>query len=116
MNTDDVHWSVNTDDTPMSEYVVEPCPLCEEPVALDQINNRSQRIGGMGGNRTAHRECLLRSGIGGIGHLENHAYWCLQMHDPDGGRTYRQSALEVDQWVVDHGVEATVARSFQDQP
>ena len=81
------------------------CPLCEEPVTWRHIEDRAQRVGGLGGGRFAHRECLLRSGLGGIGHLEDHAYWCNEMNDPDGGRTYRQSALEVDQWVTDHGVE-----------
>ena len=45
--------------------------------------------------RLAHRECMLRSVTGGIGHLEDHDYWCVKMGDPDGGRTYRQSAIEV---------------------
>lgn len=51
-----------------------------------------------------HRECLAREVIGGIGHLEDHEFWCETMHDPDGGRTYRQSALEVVAWVREHGV------------
>jgi len=46
----------------------------------------------------AHRECLLREVMGGIGHLEDHDFWCLGVGDPDGGRTYRQSALEVAEW------------------
>jgi hypothetical protein len=51
----------------------------------------------------------LRTALGGIGHLENHAYWCKEMHDPDGGRTLRQSALEVDEWVHRHGAAAAAA-------
>jgi hypothetical protein len=42
-----------------------------------------------------HRECALRDTLGGIGHHEDHARWCVQGHDPDGGRSRRQSALEV---------------------
>lgn len=57
------------------------------------------------GRRSAHRECMLRTVLGGIGHLEDHQHWCNEMHDPDGGRTFRQSALEVDAWVHKHGVE-----------
>lgn len=106
--TEEIFWSVNRDDTPMSEYVVEPCPLCEEPVTLDQINDRATRVGGLGGNRIAHRECLLRSTLGGIGHFEDHARWCVELGDPDGGRTYRRSALEVDEWVHEHGVQAAL--------
>jgi hypothetical protein len=42
-----------------------------------------------------HKECGLRAVSGGIGHFEDHQLWCKTRHDPDGGRTYRQSALEV---------------------
>jgi hypothetical protein len=82
--------SGNGAEIPMSYY----CPLCEEPILLNEdfgpIN---------GGTERAHRECLLRCVMGGIGHLTNHAYWCVEMYDPDGGRSYRQSALEVDQYI-----------------
>jgi len=75
------------------------CPLCEEPVLA---NDDSHPVSGI----PAHRECLLRNVMGGIGHIENHAYWCNEMHDPDGGRTYRQSGIEVDQWIAKHGFSA----------
>jgi hypothetical protein len=42
-----------------------------------------------------HKECGFRAVSGGIGHFEDHHYWCQTRHDPDGGRTRRQSALEV---------------------
>jgi hypothetical protein len=42
-----------------------------------------------------HKECGLRAVSGGIGHFEDHHYWCQVRHDPDGGRSRRQSALEV---------------------
>jgi hypothetical protein len=75
------------------------CELCSEPLtAQDDIHPVMPGA--------AHRECLLRCVLGGIGHLENHAYWCLEKHDPDGGRTYRQSALEVDEWVMNHERDA----------
>jgi hypothetical protein len=72
---------------------VTSCQLCGEPVEPGDDDVHPVRPG------VAHRPCLLRSVVGGIGHLENHARWCLIEHDPDGGRTYRQSALEVDEWV-----------------
>jgi len=78
------------------------CPLCDEPVTTAHIADRAQRVGGAGGNAYAHRECLLRSVMGGFGHLTDHLYWCLTMHDPDGGMTYRQSALAVDEWAHAH--------------
>lgn len=46
---------------------------------------------------------MMRSVASGIGHIEKHEYWCLQEHDPDGGRTYRQSALEVWDWISMNG-------------
>lgn len=73
------------------------CLLCGEPIT--DHPSTCARIGNLVNDvfeqRLAHRECMVRSVTGGIGHLENHAYWCVKMGDPDGGRTYRQSALEV---------------------
>ena len=42
-----------------------------------------------------HRECALRSVMGGIGHLVDHERYCHGEHGPDAGLTYRQSA-----WLV----------------
>jgi hypothetical protein len=81
------------------------CVLCTEPVDPD---DDTRPIGTEDGMRQAHRECLLRSVLGGIGHLTDHFYWCIQMHDPDGGCTYRQSALECDAWVRRHGITAAI--------
>ena len=76
------------------------CPLCEEPVTAEQsADPGAQRLGGLGGYRVAHRECLLRDVRGGIGHLEDHAFWCIEANDSDAGRTRRQSAIAVDEWV-----------------
>lgn len=55
---------------------------------------------------TGHRECFLRNGVGGIGHLIAHDYWCTQHHDPDAGLTYRQSALLTDLYISLVGVSA----------
>lgn len=57
------------------------------------------------GPQPAHRSCMLREVIGGIGHLIAHDYWCTQMHDPDAGLTRRQSALLVQEYVRVLGVE-----------
>lgn len=57
----------------------------------------------------AHRECRLRNALGGIGHLMDHAHFCLEMHDPDAGMTYRESAKLVDVWVMLRGVDAAAA-------
>jgi hypothetical protein len=80
-----------------------PCVMCEEPI---QDGDRGTFIGviapvtnGHPAYGPVHRECSLRAVLGGIGHLENHHYWCKERRDPDGGRSYRVSALLVWDWV-----------------
>lgn len=48
-----------------------------------------------------HRECGLRSVMGGIGHLVDHAHYCRSDHGPDAGFSYRQSALLVWQTICE---------------
>ena len=50
---------------------------------------------------TQHRECSLRSVMGGIGHLVNHARYCRSEIGTDGGLNYRQSAWLVWRHLVD---------------
>ncbi len=73
------------------------CVLCGERITdhPSMCAPISTLVGDVVENRLAHRECMVRSVTGGIGHLEDHDYWCVKMGDPDGGRTYRQSAIEV---------------------
>lgn len=84
------------------------CAYCGEPVEPDYVppNGADQA---MCNGRLAHNECGLRSALGGIGHLEDHAHWCVEMGDPDGGRSYRESARLVYQWVRQHSIEAAAA-------
>lgn len=83
------------------ESIAPPCLLCHEAIGP---NEEARPISDGHGPKLAHRECLLRSVLGGIGHLEDHQHWCNEVGDPDGGRSYRQSALEVDEWVMKHGL------------
>ena len=62
------------------------CILCDELITEDQK-----------GWGTIHRECGLRAGMGGIGHLLDHHHFCPQ--DTDAGLDYRTSALMVDVYV-----------------
>lgn len=78
------------------------CVLCEQTIGAGED---TRPMGGPTGPSLAHRECLLRSVLGGIGHLEDHQHWCIEVEDPDGGRTYRQSAIEVEKWVHEHSIE-----------
>ena len=92
------------------------CVLCRE-----DLNDRGPiadtvPIGTEDGPRQAHRECMLREVLGGIGHLTDHAFWCTKMHDPDGGMSRRESAIGVDHWVREHGIEAAAAAGTDGLP
>ena len=76
------------------------CPLCDTDIGHD---TGAQSIGTPEGPRMAHRVCLLRNVMGGIGHLTDHDQWCEVMCDPDMGLTYYESAVLVDEWVAAHG-------------
>lgn len=81
--------------------------LCFECSELIDTDDQGSFIYAPSGPEPVHKECALRTVIGGIGHLENHAHWCLERNDPDGGRTFRQSAKEVWEWVQAHGLPTT---------
>lgn len=71
------------------------CSLCKE--AIDEGD--AGVFAYMNGSLVPHhRECGFRSVMGGIGHLIDHEFWCKVIGDPDAGRSYRESALEVWDW------------------
>jgi hypothetical protein len=78
------------------------CPMCREPAESDLAPDPLYTSEGP---RIVHRACMLRSVIGGIGHLLDHAHFCGVLRDPDAGLDYRTSALLVDVWVQRHGIE-----------
>jgi len=88
--------------------VDESCLLCGVPIA-----EGDRGVFALDGTRDEprfppeHIECSLRSVLGGIGHLEDHEHWCLGQDDPDGGHSYRDSALLVWAWAETHGSEDT---------
>jgi len=75
------------------------CELCDEPITIDEGMAPVHPL-------VAHRECLLRNALGGIGHLIDHEHFCIRKHDPDAGLSYRESALLVDLWFKLKGVDA----------
>jgi hypothetical protein len=87
--------------------VGDPCVLCEEKIQDGEqgtfIGVMTAPLNGHPSYGPVHRECSLRAVLGGIGHLEDHSYWCGEMHDPDGGRSYRASAIMVWHWVQVRG-------------
>lgn len=78
------------------------CELCDEaiPPGADTVP-----LGTVDGPGWAHRECMLRQAVGGIGHLVAHDYWCRQHHDPDAGLTFRQSSLLADCFIHVVGID-----------
>lgn len=81
------------------------CPLCNEEITSDEETSpiKVAFIDGTLAAAQMHRECALRNVIGGIGHLTDHYLWCTVNKDPDGGMTYRASAILVDKWVRERG-------------
>ena len=84
-------------------FPTDRCPLCGERNDVD-YDDDTQPIFVEGAPVQAHRICLLRDVLGGIGHLVAHEYWCSQRGDPDAGLTYYQSARLVQAWVDTVGV------------
>lgn len=65
------------------------CTLCNEPFDGDPDRRPL-------GASWAHRVCLLRVVMGGIGHFLDHDYWCVEQNDCDAGLTFHDSAIAVD--------------------
>lgn len=85
-------------DTPIGQE----CLLCGDPIMADDQGSFTHAVilHHVRPHRPVHRECSLREVLGGIGHHNDHALWCTQRHDPDGGLSYRASALAV--WELVH--------------
>lgn len=89
----------------MSEVRIDPppasitCLYCNEDVMGMARVADGTFYDEYGSVRVAHQECALRMVLGGIGHLTNHEFWCNHMKDPDGGLSYRQSAVFADRWI-----------------
>lgn len=79
----------------------EKCLLCGEVIVEGEsgtyvnVMGTRGRLGSSVTTEPAHKECSLRSVLGGIGHHLNHSHFCQVLHDPDAGVSYRQSALLV---------------------
>lgn len=82
------------------------CELCSEDVAPGEESRQVTMM-------VAHPECLLRSAMGGIGHLIDHRHFCKGDLGPDAGLSYRLSALLVATYVRHVGVEETTRQSIE---
>jgi hypothetical protein len=76
--------------------------LCGGTVRPSDVTFQLQR------NVTVHLECALRTTIGGIGHLRDHEFWCVEKGDPDAGKSFRESALEASAWLKVNGWDKAV--------
>lgn len=83
-----------TDELPPIEAPIgERCMFC-----LQEIEEGDNGLVQPGGGRVMHRECTLRSNIGGIGHLVDHRRYCRGELGVDAGLSFRTSALLVWNW------------------
>ena len=82
------------------------CPLCGKLVVRDTRQLQTPE-----GPRLAHRVCMLRDAMGGIGHLIAHDYWCTERNDPDAGLTRYQSAQLVDAYITVVGIGETAKKT-----
>lgn len=82
------------------------CELCREDIDPSDVFPSVTTM-------VAHRECGLRSAVGGIGHLIDHAHFCSALGDPDAGLSYRLSAVLVDAYVRHVGIDETVQQSTE---
>lgn len=83
--------------TPIGEL----CLHCDEPIEEGQQGTFMFDL--HGGRRPTHRECSLRSVLGGIAHMRRTCSCFGGTDDPDGGMPYRRSALLVWAYVLEHG-------------
>jgi hypothetical protein len=72
------------------------CVHCNEPILFKE--DRADIL-----NMDSHNECSLRTVLGGIGHLLDHAHFCHGELGPDAGLDYRTSALMVEIWITRKG-------------
>jgi hypothetical protein len=108
----------------------EPAPVCDDPTqrvstpvgaecafCTEQIEegDRGTFCGNIhGGWDPVHAECQLREVLGGAGHLAAKPHAPGGCGDPDGGLSWRESALLVWEWVERMGSENTArASSFR---
>lgn len=70
------------------------CMSCQEPI----VEGEDGCIFPTG--FATHRECSLRSALGGIGHIVDHQFFCRGELGPDAGLGYRESAKLVWEWHV----------------
>lgn len=87
--------SATDEDIPIDTPVGNICMHCEEAIE----DGDAGRITPTG--LTEHRECSLRSVMGGIGHHVDHDRYCKT--DPDAGLSRRQSSILVWQFLHQTG-------------
>lgn len=76
-----------------------PCDLCQEMLVEGENILIMPNMGG-------HTECIIRSMMGDVAHLEGRCSCPGSSDTPlpgEDAQTYRESSLAAVQWLVDHG-------------
>jgi hypothetical protein len=93
-------------DVPVGEF----CTWCNDMFFADDSGKAVPVIGATPVIQYMHRECLMRSVVGGLDHLSGRCICCSPDGAPDGlgglaaGMTAHQEALAVDEHVFRHGI------------
>jgi len=82
-----------TDDAERADLTGRDCGMCQEPVVE---GDDALLMGGL-----FHTECLLRSSLGDVPHLEGRCL-CFGGGDHDTDGTYRDGARRTVDWLVAH--------------
>lgn len=86
----------------------EACLICDRPISQGEQTPDPIYDGRDGSARFAHRACMVREVLGGIGHHIAHDYWCVDRGDPDAGLDRWQSAQLVELYVRLVGVRTAL--------
>jgi len=81
------------DDAVLADLTGLTCGMCQEKIEYDED---AMRMGGV-----FHTECLLRSTLGDVPHLERRCL-CFGGSDHDEKGSYREGAKRAVAWLIEH--------------
>jgi hypothetical protein len=95
-------------DAPMTDNLLYvDAPIGEECIWCNELIQEGQAGGTYASGQVTHKECSLRTVMGGIGHLVDHGRYCHSDDGPDAGLNKYVSAKMVWAWVTE-GARYTV--------
>lgn len=81
------------DDAVLADLTGQTCGMCQEPVVE---GDDAMALGS-----TFHTECLIRSTLGDVAHLEGRCL-CFGGRDHDEEGTYREQSRRAMAWIIEH--------------